>query len=247
MSIFTRLCTAVGGLFQRDHAAAAPEPARERQMKRCHVTGFEPFGGASFNPSGALMKLLPEKLEMRKTEISIDTLVLPVCANDAMEALRSQFARNEANVVVLIGLAQGRKVLSLEERALNSRHYTIPDNCGNQWQNQEVEPEGPTYRMTCLPVQQIKTRLASKGFPCEVSQSAGTFVCNDLYFQALSELHAEHTRILFVHVPMLEDFAAAVSSNSALHNVDLADRQQQLKLMSEAILEVLEACFELVD
>ena len=182
---------------------------------RCIVAGFDPFGSATFNPSGEIAMAFPDLITVPNfPDIPIEKLLLPTCCSESWKVLKAALKNfpDEDLVVVIAGLNQGGKSLHIERTAFNMRKYRIADNNGHQHPASKIYwSEGDRYR-TRVPVFRIAHVLKKNGFPCEISDHAGTFVCNEIYFRALSH-QAEHKNVkstLFIHLPLPEMFASSV-------------------------------------
>ena len=174
------------------------------------LTAFEPFDGALHNPSMTVMAQVAQEWD-RPERLHCE--VLPVAYDRAGLQLMDVLQRIEPEIVVGIGLAARRERPSLERLAVNLREAAIPDNDGHQPVDAPVIPGGPLALATSLPVRASATRLREAGHDVELSMSAGTFVCNAVFYRAAAwaEIRPER-RAGFVHVPhdRLEDSVAAV-------------------------------------
>lgn len=167
------------------------------------VTGFEPFGGEAVNPSWEAVKGLPEEIG----QLEIVKQCLPTCFGKAAELLLETVKREKPRAVLSVGLAGGRKGISLERVALNLRDARIPDNAGSQPVDEPVAEEGPAAIFTTLPIKAMLRALEEAGIPGRISNSAGTFVCNEVMYMALYQ--AGVSMAGFVHVPYLPEQAEA--------------------------------------
>jgi pyroglutamyl-peptidase len=165
------------------------------------VTGFEPFGGDRVNPSFEALPLLPSRLGA----IDIATQALPVVFGAALPALRSAIAATGPDIVLCVGLAGGRTELSLERVAINVDDARIPDNDGNQPIDQPVVSGGPAGYFATLPIKAAVAALRQAGIPAAVSNSAGTFLCNHVFYGLMHEAAKGGGRFRggFLHVPYL--------------------------------------------
>ena len=160
-------------------------------------TGFEPFGGDAVNPSWEAVSLLPERIAGEP----VIRLRLPVVYGKAGELLREAVCREGPALVFCTGLAAGRKAVTPELVALNWRMAAVPDNAGALYDGELIEPEGPAALRTALPVKRMIAAVKEAGLPCALSLSAGSYVCNDLYW-ALLRLRGENGPDgIFIHVP----------------------------------------------
>jgi pyroglutamyl-peptidase len=168
------------------------------------VSGFEPFGGESVNPSWMAVQALHGRIVAGRRLIGAQ---LPTRFGSALPALRDLLRKHRPVLVVGVGQAGGRTAMSLERVAVNVSDARIPDNDGAQPVDVPVVPGGPAAYFTTLPIKAMLKALLDAGINAEVSQTAGTFVCNQVFYGLMHELatHKEfaHTRGGFVHVPFL--------------------------------------------
>jgi pyroglutamyl-peptidase len=170
------------------------------------VTGFEPFGGDRVNPSSEALRRLPPRLG----GLDITTAALPVVYGEALPALRAAIETVRPKIVLGVGLAGGRAELSLERVAINIDDARIPDNGGNQPIDRPVIASGPAAYFATLPIKAAVAALRDAGLPAAVSNSAGTFLCNHVFYGLMHEAAtgADRFRGGFLHVPYLPSQAA---------------------------------------
>jgi len=170
------------------------------------VTGFEPFGGDPVNPACEALARLPSRVG----PLTLATRVLPAVFGQALEALEDAIAATDPDIVLCVGLVGGRAALSLERVALNIDDARIPDNAGQQPIDRPVVAGGPAAYFTTLPIKAAVAALRAAGLPAIVSNTAGTFVCNHVFY-GLMHLAATRRPTLrggFLHVPYLPNQAA---------------------------------------
>lgn len=176
------------------------------------LTGFEPFGGADMNPSWEAVRLVPDCIG----GYAIHRLCLPVEYGRAASILREEIARLRPEIVVSVGVANGRKAVCPELVAVNYRFASIPDNAGVSHKGDPIAPGGSAAYMTTLPVHDMIASMTESGIPAHLSLSAGAYICNDVYYVLLSAEAEFGHRGLFVHVPgtdavTVEDMARALT------------------------------------
>src|SRR5829696_4661932 len=184
------------------------------------VTGFEPFGDDAVNPSREALRLLPPRLG----GLEIATRVLPTAFDAALGALEDALATTAPDIVLCLGLAGGRAALSLERVAINVDDARIPDNAGRQPIDRPVVRDGPAAYFTTLPIKAAAAALRAAGLPAVVSNTAGTFVCNHVFY-GLMHLAANRRRRLrggFLHVPFLPSQAARQQDAPSMALDDIA-------------------------
>jgi pyroglutamyl-peptidase len=169
------------------------------------VTGFEPFGGGTLNPSWLAAQALHGRAVGGHRVVSA---CLPTTFGDAIESLQALMAAHRPALVLCTGLAANRSALSLERVAINLDDARIPDNRGARPIDRPVVPGGPAAYFSSLPLKAMLQALKDEGLPAEVSQTAGTFVCNHVFYGLMHSLATDPAlagvRGGFVHVPGLE-------------------------------------------
>lgn len=166
------------------------------------VTGFEPFGGESVNPSWQAVSLLPEAID----GVRVERCLVPCEFRRAIEVVADEIERCKPSIVLSVGQAGGRSHLSVERVAINVDDARIADNAGAQPIDIPVAPKGPNAHFATLPIKAMVAAMRAEGVPAEVSNTAGTFVCNHLMYGVLHYLAATapDVRAGFVHVPYAE-------------------------------------------
>ncbi|MEG6590265.1 pyroglutamyl-peptidase I [Paenibacillus barengoltzii] len=175
-------------------------------MKKLLLTGFEPFGGEPINPAVEAMRRLQGRVI---GSFEIVGLELPTVFGQSTERLLAAVQQHEPEVVIALGQAGGREGISFERVAVNLNDANIADNAGNQPVDEPVVPEGPAAYWTTLPVKRMVDRLRDEGIPASISLSAGTFVCNHLFYGLMHHLAVTGKPIRggFIHVPYLPEQA----------------------------------------
>jgi pyroglutamyl-peptidase len=167
--------------------------------KKILVTGFEPFGGDAFNPSQAVVQALDGRRVAGRTVVGG---VLPCVFGRANAELRRLLRRHRPELVVCLGLAASRGEITPERVAINVDDARIPDNAGAQPVDRPIVRGGPAAYFSTLPVKAIVAALHAAGHRAGVSQTAGTFVCNHVFYGLMRALARRRgTRGGFVHVP----------------------------------------------
>lgn len=172
------------------------------------LTGFDAFGTEPVNPSGLAVQALHGQQVVGHTLVAA---TLPTVFHRSLDMLKELLHTHRPVLVVCVGLAGGRQALSLERVALNVDDARIPDNAGAQPVDMPVVPGGPAAYFSSLPVKAMHAALQQHGLPVEVSNSAGTFVCNHVFYGLMHVLAGQGgvpaCRGGFVHVPHLQSDA----------------------------------------
>ena len=178
------------------------------------LTGFEPFGGEPINPSAEIVRRLDGRVIAGQRVVG---RVLSCVFGRAREELHAALADAAPRVVLALGQAGGRSELSLERVAINVDDARIPDNAGQQPIDRPIVDGGPTAYWSTLPIKAIVAALRSAALPAAVSQTAGTFLCNHLFFALMHALDRRPgVRGGFLHVPWLPEQAACHPGDFAL-------------------------------
>lgn len=168
-------------------------------MPRLLITGFDPFGGESINPAWEAVSRLPDQIGAW----NVTRLQIPTVFGKASETVLAHVQTLQPDAILCVGQAGGRKAVTPEMVGINLRHASIPDNEGNQPQDQPVAQGGPAAYFTTLPVRKMVEKIQEAGIEASVSYSAGAFVCNDTLYALLHHFEGTNTRAGFIHVPFL--------------------------------------------
>lgn len=170
------------------------------------LTGFAPFGGEDVNPSWEAVRALDGK---RIGGHRIVARCLPVEFGRANAALRRAIADTSPALVLCVGQAGGRAAISIERVAINVDDARIPDNAGNAPVDAPIVARGPAAYFSTLPIKRLRAALDRAGIPAEVSQTAGTYVCNHVFYGLMHALKRRPgLRGGFVHIPYSPEQAA---------------------------------------
>jgi len=166
-------------------------------MKKLLITGFEPFGGERINPSWEAVSMLPDRIG----EYALTKLRIPVVFGKAADTVLQKAKSLSPDVILCIGQAGGRNAVTPELVGINLRYAAIPDNAGNQPQDEPILAGGPNAYFATLPVRKIAAAIQAAGIPSQVSYSAGGYVCNDLLYSLLAHFDGTDTQVGFIHIP----------------------------------------------
>ncbi|WP_454252543.1 pyroglutamyl-peptidase I [Pseudomonas sp. Marseille-Q7302] len=170
------------------------------------LTGFAPFGGEDLNPSWEAVRRLDGE---RLGDLTVVAAQLPTEFGTALKMLDDLLDHHRPTLVVAVGQAGGRAELSLERIAINVDDARIPDNAGRQLIDEPVVAGGPAAYFSTLPIKAMVHALRAAGIPAAVSQTAGTFVCNHVFYGLQHRLQGTGVRGGFIHIPYLPAQAAA--------------------------------------
>lgn len=165
------------------------------------ITGFDPFGGATVNPSWDAVVKLPEKIG----NWMLCKLQIPTIFGLAAQTVLEKAQKVNPAAILCLGVAAGRSAVTPERIGINVRSARIPDNHGNQPKDQPVIPHGPDGIFSTMPVSAMAAAIEEIGLPGAVSNTAGTFVCNDVLYTLLHHYHGTGVKVGFLHVPQLPE------------------------------------------
>ena len=193
-------------------------------MKKLLITGFEPFGGESINPSWEAVKRLPDKIG----GYSIHKMLVPVVFGEAAKSVIEASQNFRPDVIISIGQAGGRDAITPELVGINLRHAAVADNAGYTPIDEAIINGGDAAYFSTLPVRKMTSAINDSGIPAKVSYSAGTYVCNELLYTLLSHFDKTKTKVGFIHIPYCKE-------QSKEPNMSLDDI---IKAITEAISQI---------
>ena len=170
-------------------------------MKTLLITGFEPFDGQSINPSWAAVEKLPDTIG----EYKLCKLKLPTLYQKAPEMVLRKASQVQPDVIICVGQAGGRDAVTPERIAVNIRDARIADNAGTLCSGQRICTDGPAAYFSTLPVEVMSRAIRDAHIPSSVSNTAGTYVCNDVLYSVLNHFHGTGVRCCFIHVPYIPE------------------------------------------
>jgi pyroglutamyl-peptidase len=206
--------------------AAEPRPAKARDAGVVLVTGFDAFCGEKTNPSWEICTRLPKSL----AGLRVETARVPCEFRRAIEVVAAAIERHRPELVVCLGQAGGRAHLGVERVAINVDDARVEDNAGARPIDEPIAPLGPPAYFATLPIKAMVEGMRAVGVPAEVSNSAGTYVCNHLMYGVLHFLagSGRKARAGFIHVPYAEEQVldkpaiAAMSISTMVKGVEAA-------------------------
>ena len=199
------------------------------------ITGFEPFDGSPLNPSNLIIDRLSkhafDNYDVHTSVLAVDTVAAPI-------ELINELQHVMPDIVICLGQASGRAAVSLERIAINLLDFRIPDNQGNQIEDRKIITDGPAAYFSTLPIKEIQKGLLKAGFPSEISCSAGTYLCNQVFYYLMHEIEEQHlpTKAGFIHLPNLPEQASQAQKPSPSMSLDTS---------FHAILNVIDTTFSL--
>lgn len=195
------------------------------------VTGFDPFGGEPINPALEAVKGLADTINGAE----IIKLEIPTVFGKSAEVVKAAMEKHHPDVVLNIGQAGGRFAISPERVAINIDDARIPDNEGNQPVDIAIQEDGAPAYFTQLPIKAMVTQMKAAGIPANVSNTAGTFVCNHIMYQVQYLIEKEYPAVKggFIHVPYIPE---QVIEKAGQPFMSLTDMTKGLTAAIEAIV-----------
>jgi len=171
------------------------------------IAGFEPFGGEAINSAWETVKAVNGLEVMTGHHVVIK--MLPCVFDRARHVLTDAIHRVQPDIVIVVGQAGGRSDISLERIAININDARIEDNSGQQPIDTPVDAAGPAAYFSTLPIKAMMLELRKQGIPASISNTAGTFVCNHIFYSMMHSLRERpEVRAGFIHMPYLPQQAA---------------------------------------
>lgn len=166
-------------------------------MSKILLTGFEAFDKSALNPSAEIVKGLNGD--------DLVTAILPVVFGQASSKLKELIRLHKPTAVLCLGLAVGRSEITPERIAINLDDARIADNAGNQPLEQRIIADGPDGYFSTLPIEKMVASMKAAGIPASISLSAGTFVCNHIFYVLQDYLKDSSVKSGFMHVPLMDE------------------------------------------
>jgi pyroglutamyl-peptidase len=179
-------------------------------MKTILLTGFEPFDGAAINPAWEAVRRL-DGWEAHGCRVVARQL--PCVFGDAADALCAAVDEVRPDIAIAVGQAGGRPEISVERIAINVDDARIADNAGRQPVDVPVVDGGPAAYFTTLPIKAMVAAMRAQGLTAGVSQTAGTFVCNHVFYALMHHVRSVKIKAGFIHVPFLPEQAEGRADN----------------------------------
>ena len=165
------------------------------------VTGFDPFGGEKINPAIEAVKRLPNEIAGNK----IIKLEVPTIFYQSADVVKKAIEKENPEMVINVGQAGGRGAITPERIAINFQSGSTPDNSGKGPKEGKIQVDGLYGYFTQLPIKKMVTDIRHAGIPAQISNSAGTYVCNHLFYEIQYLIHHDYPDLKggFIHIPYL--------------------------------------------
>jgi len=166
------------------------------------ISGFEPFGGSNLNSSQLVVEAISKE---SFSGLDLFTVILPVEFGKAADILLSKVKEIDPEIIVAFGQAEGRKALTPEKIAINLDSARIPDNAGELRVNKVIIEMGADGYFSTLPIEKMVEAINECGLESEISLSAGSFLCNHIFYHLQHQLLESGVKSGFVHLPLVNE------------------------------------------
>ena len=194
---------------------------------RVLISGFEAFLGASTNPSSLICEaLMKEHFDSDVTDFELAIVTLPVTFAGTFERLAKTIESFKPDIVLCLGQAGGRKSIDFERVAINMIDSEVPDSLGKRYRETLINPRGPVAYFSGLPLEALQSALFDAKIPVSISNTAGLYVCNFLFYKLIGFIHSKNQSIIagFVHLPYLPEQAQAALDRQEVQSVSTGAR-----------------------
>ncbi|KON67730.1 pyrrolidone-carboxylate peptidase [Peribacillus butanolivorans] len=168
------------------------------------LTGFEPFGGERVNPSWEAVKQLHGEVI---DDVTLVAEQIPTVFGKSVAVMEQLIQQHNPDIVICVGQAGGRLHITPERVAINIDDARIPDNQGNQPIDEPIADKGPVAYWSTIPIKRIVENMKESNIPASVSHTAGTFVCNHIFYGLMNYITRTSSSIRggFIHIPFIPE------------------------------------------
>ena len=214
-------------------------------LRKILLTGFEPFGQDCHNPSEDIVRALDDAKVGRDYQIC--GKILPVVKGTSVDKVTFYIKEIAPEFVIMLGQAAGRNAITPEKVAINFENFPLPDNGGHQSLNTVVREDGPDAYFTNLPVNAMVHHIREAGVKSELSFSAGTFVCNHVFYGVLHYIRTQNLQVKagFIHIPRAKCYSPAEPLAMDLELMTKAVKKAcEAAVKYESDLQVINGCLD---
>lgn len=199
------------------------------------ISAFAPFGGEAINPAQLVLARLPDSLNTSRGSTPLVKIALPTAYDQAADILLAAIDEHQPAVVISLGQAGGRPAICLERVAINLKDSQQPDNLGQVFSDAPIVPGAPAAYFSTLPLKKMQAALKVLNIPITISNTAGTYVCNQVIYTALHHIAVHKLPALagFIHLPYLPEQANTKTPQPPA--MELADMLRGVQAMVEAL------------
>lgn len=186
-------------------------------MKKLLLTGFEPFLEFHVNPTWDIAESLNGTVI---GDYEVYSEGLKVDFNEGVEQFKQVLQKLQPDLVISLGIASGRYKITPERIAINIKDGAA-DNSGFTPIDERISDDGPDGYFTSLPIRAMVNRLVKEGYPAEISNTAGTYLCNNVMYEGLKYATQHHIKAGFIHIPMNFELSAKLGKYPGWSDRDL--------------------------
>lgn len=199
---------------------------------RVLLTGFEPFGSLDMNVSWEVAKCVAE-MSLGAVDLAIEQM--PVSFGRVAEVLRDAVGRHNPDIILSLGQSGSGDSVKLERVALNMMDSKMGDNDGYTPDEEPIDRDGDAALFTSLPIKLFRSAIEAKDINSVISNSAGLYVCNRLYYEALRlERERPELRALFIHLPYY----------AGQRGVAVDKRTMPLASLTDAVITIIQTLYD---
>lgn len=202
------------------------------------LTGFEPYGYTPINPAEQVASLLDGEVI---ANIEVISSIVPNTFFKSIEHVKKKIHHHKVDYVLMMGEYVGRAMVTFERfahRLIDSSRYELVDNEGFSYDNKATVDQAPIAYQSQLPLKAMVEKLRGHGIPADISDTAGTFVCNHLFYGILHEISVSRLPIKagWVHLPMLPS-TAALQQNLGKPSMSVETSSEAIRYAIQALSE----------
>jgi len=166
-------------------------------MKKTLIYGFDDFGKYKENPSNSLVK------QIINLNNQIQSIILPV-ADNAWRMLEKEIDKTKPEIIIGFGVSPGRAKISVEIIAINKRHNSNPEDYKKLSENEPIIEDNQLAQETNFNAKKLIEFLKKENIPADYSFNPGTFICNAVYYQLLTNIKTKNNNLktIFIHIPL---------------------------------------------
>jgi pyroglutamyl-peptidase len=196
------------------------------------ITGFDPFNGETINPAFEAIKLLPDTI----LNVNLIKLEIPTVFKKSIEYIEKVIEKIKPDIIILVGQAGGRSSITVERVAINIDDTNIKDNEGNMPIDIKIKEDGENAYFSNLPIKLIVEKMINNNIPANISNDAGTFVCNHVMYGTLYLISKKYNNIksCFIHVPYIPE---QVLTKSNIPSMSLKNISKGLEICIKTSIE----------
>jgi len=210
--------------------------AYKQKEKNLLLTGFEPYASTPVNPAELVAKALDGSVI---GPIKVLSTIVPNTFFKSIQHVKQMMLDTKADYVLMMGEFTGRSMVTLERyahRIIDSYRYQLQDNEGSNYSQKDTAENGPIAYQSHFPIKRMVNAIREQGIPADVSDTAGTFVCNHLFYGILHEIESNQLNVKagWIHLPMLPS-TAALCEHLGQPSMNFQDSKKAVKIAIDVL------------